>query len=105
MMNTNELVLEISRLVRNSEPDATVILYGSYARGDEKNDSDIDILVLLEKDRITPSDEQRVSYPLYELEFETGYIINPLVISKRDWEKRHRITPFYQNVQREGVVL
>ena len=104
-MNTNELVLEISRLVRNSEPDATVILYGSYARGDEKNDSDIDILVLLEKDRITPSDEQRVSYPLYELEFETGYIINPLVISKRDWEKRHRITPFYQNVQREGVIL
>ena len=104
-MHTNELVLEISRLVRNSEPDATVILYGSYARGDEKNDSDIDILVLLEKDRITPSDEQRVSYPLYELEFETGYIINPLVISKRDWEKRHRITPFYQNVQREGVVL
>ena len=105
MMSTNELVSEISRLVRNSEPDATVILYGSYARGDEKNDSDIDILVLLEKDRITPSDEQRVSYPLYELEFETGYIINPLVISKRDWEKRHRITPFYQNVQREGVVL
>ncbi len=104
-MNSKEIVSEISRLVKNSEPDATVILYGSYARGDHRVDSDIDVLILLGKDHITPDDEKRVSYPLYALEFETGCIISPLVIGRKDWEKRHRITPFYQNVQREGVVL
>lgn len=60
---------------------------------------------MLNKDRVTREDEKSVKYPLYDIEFETGQIISPLVLSKSDWENRHRITPFYENVQREGVVL
>jgi predicted nucleotidyltransferase len=86
-------------------PNATVILYGSYARGDFKADSDLDILILLDKDIITREDEKMVKYPLYDIEFETGKIISPLVLAKSDWESRHKITPFYDNVVREGVVL
>ena len=104
-MDTNALIREISNSVKAIEPQATVILYGSHARGEGRTDSDIDILVLLDKDHITPRDETRIKYPLYELEFETGCIISPLVLSRRDWDNRHRITPFYQNVQSEGVVL
>ena len=104
-MDTRTLIAKISQLVKAIEPQATVILYGSRARGDERHDSDIDLLVLLDQDRISPRDETRIKYPLYELEFETGYIISPLVLSRNDWENRHRITPFYQNVQTEGIVV
>lgn len=81
------------------------MLYGSYARGDYRSSSDIDILILLDKDTITGGDEKQITYPLYDIEFETGTIISPLVLSKKDWESRHSITPFYKNVIKEGIVL
>ena len=51
------------------------------------------------------SDERRITYPLFDIEFETGILISPLVLSKKDWESKHRITPFYENVTKEGKVL
>jgi predicted nucleotidyltransferase len=101
----NEILLMIKKSVSASAPKATVILYGSYARGDNKKTSDVDLLILLERDKITREDEKKVKYPLYEIEFETGQIISPLVLSKNDWETRHRITPFYENIKREGIIL
>ncbi len=105
MINKNDILLMIIDSVKTTEPNATMILYGSYARGDNRKDSDIDLLILLDKDKITRIDEKRIKYPLYEIEFETGQIISPLVLSKQDWESRHRITPFYENVNQEGIVL
>ena len=95
----------IKNSVKASAPNATVILYGSQARGGFREDSDLDVLILLDKDKITREDEKMVKYPLYDIEFETGKIISPLVLSKSDWESRHSITPFYDNVSREGIIL
>jgi len=103
--NKNDILTSIKHLVKSAEPEAIVILYGSYARGENKKNSDMDILILLNKDKISREDEKKVKYPLYDIEFETGQIISPLVISKKDWETRHRITPFYENVLNEGIVL
>ncbi len=105
MIADNDILFLIKDSIKTSAPNATVILYGSRARGDFSDDSDLDILVLLEKDEITREDEIRIKYPLYDIEFETGKIISPLVLTKSDWESRHRITPFYDNVLREGIVL
>jgi len=58
-------------------------LYGSYARGDNKINSDIDVLILIDKDKITFADARRVAYPLDDIEFETGKIISPLILSGR----------------------
>lgn len=105
MKNINDIFMLIKKSVRLTEPDAIIILYGSYARGDNQADSDLDLLILIDKDKITREDEKKVKYPLYDIEFETGKIISPLIFSKKDWETRHRITPFYENIQKEGVVL
>ena len=95
----------IRKTVQSIVPDATVILYGSYARGDYNSDSDLDILILLNKTKISREDEKSVKYPLYDIEFETGKIISPFVLAKKEWETQHKITPFYENVTREGIVL
>jgi len=105
MLKYKNILLKIKALVYLTEPTATVILYGSQARGTSNKQSDIDILILVDNDKITYSDEQRIKYPIYDLEFETGKIISPVIISRNDWETRHKITPFYKNIQKEGVTL
>jgi predicted nucleotidyltransferase len=105
MKNKDYILNLIKASVNATDPDAIVILYGSYARNDYKEYSDLDLLVLLDKEKITRADEKRIKYPLYDIEFETGTIISPLIFSKHDWETRHRITPFYENVVKEGKIL
>jgi predicted nucleotidyltransferase len=105
MLKQNQILQQIKTAVHAAEPCATVVLYGSYARGDENSDSDFDLLILVDKEKISSADVKRLAFPLYDIEFETGKIISPLVISRKKWETQHRITPFYKNVQKEGVVL
>ncbi|MCF8307481.1 MAG: nucleotidyltransferase domain-containing protein [Bacteroidales bacterium] len=105
MEKEKDILKLIRKTIRKTDPEAKIILYGSRARGDNKQDSDIDLLILLDKEKITRADEKRIKYPLYDIEFETGKIISPLVMSKRKWEKIHRVTPFYENVQMEGIPL
>jgi uncharacterized protein len=105
MMNKEQILQQIKSTVALSEPGATVILYGSWARGEQKPESDIDLLILLNREKITWADENRINYPLYDIEFETGQIISPVVLARHDWESRHSITPFYENVTKEGIVL
>lgn len=87
------------------EPGATVILYGSYARGEEKEDSDIDLLILVDRDVLDYEDGKRITYPLFSLGYEEGVLISPALYSKKKWETQHTITPYYENIVREGVFL
>ena len=105
MKPDNTILNKVKNLIRASFPDSTIILYGSQAREDARQDSDYDLLVLLNKDEISREDEIAIKYPLYDIEFDTGNIISPIVLSKKKWESQHFITPFYQNVKKEGIVL
>ena len=105
MKDKSHILQLIKKSVSKTEPGAVLILYGSYARDDNRDDSDLDLLILVDKDKITRADQKRIKYPLYDIEFDTGTIISPLIFSRKDWEKNHRITPFYENVAREGKVL
>ena len=105
MEDKSHILQLIKKSVAQTAPGATLILYGSYARGDNRPDSDIDILVLIDKDKITLDDRKKISSPLYRIELETGIIISPFLYSKSAWGAKHRITPFYENVTREGIIL
>ena len=105
MQNKDNILKLIKTTVNKTEPGATLILYGSYARGEHGKDSDLDIVVIVDKKNITRQDQKRIKYPLYDIEFETGTIISPIVFSKVDWESKHKKTPFYENISREGIIL
>ena len=67
-------------------PTAKTILYGSQARNEARSDSDIDLLILLDGEKMTLKDEESITLPLYEL--KTGVSISPIVTLKKLWENR-----------------
>lgn len=105
MANQEGVLKRIKKIVLDREPTAKVYLYGSRARGVIRPDSDWDLLILLKQDKITVDLEKKVTYPLYDLEFEIGEIISPAVYSEKEWNTKHKITPFYSNVMRDSKLL
>lgn len=83
---------------------AKAMLYGSQARGDARQDSDWDILIVVDKDRLLPEDYDTITYLLTKLGWDLGAQINPIMYTKKEWEAS-RITPFYHNVLEDAIAL
>src|ERR1700741_1614289 len=106
MADKSYILQKIKEKVQETEPNPTVILYGSYARGEEREDSDIDLLILIDsdKEKITRDEKIKITYPICDIELETETIISPVVYTRKGWAN-HRVTPYYENVNKEGIVL
>ncbi|MDE5933615.1 MAG: nucleotidyltransferase domain-containing protein [Lachnospiraceae bacterium] len=83
-----------------------IILYGSYARGDFHNDSDIDIMVLVD---LPDTQIEIYSDTLSELGFEYnvnhGIWFMPIVKNVQHFGQWCSVYPFYSNVIKEGLIL
>lgn len=79
-------------------------LYSSRARGDYRQDSDWDLIVLVDKESQQLQDFDRYAYPFIELGWQTGEEINPMLYTRQEWEKRH-FTPFYHNVEDDKIII
>jgi predicted nucleotidyltransferase len=105
-MNDSSYILkEIKRIVMEQDPSAKIYLYGSRAKGGAKKESDWDLLILLNKNEITRDIERSITYPLYDLEFDTGELISPMVYTENEWNTKYSVTPFYHNVMNEGKLI
>lgn len=102
----NEILSKISQTAKSALKDKldSIILYGSYARGDYDKDSDIDILILADIPREHifkyKSDLIRLSS---ELGLEYDIVITVTLKDTETFYKYINAVPFYQNIKKEGV--
>ena len=102
-MNREETIKAISTAFKKI-PEVEVYLFGSSARGDYKDDSDIDILILL-PDHL--SSKERVEFQmelcgiLLPIEMEAEIAISPVMLPHKVWKARN--TPFTLNVSNERI--
>ena len=104
-MNKNELIEQIKQAVREVEPEAEIILYGSRSSGDAISESDWDFLILVDGPM---SDERtdRIRHKLYEIEWESGEVLSTIVRNREEWNSDlYQAMPFHQRVQQEGIRL
>ncbi len=99
------MLQRIKQNVHEVDPQAEVWLYGSRARGTAHEESDWDILVLTPQPTLSTSAESRFVDHMCDLIVETGEVVQLFAYGKDDWHRRHSMTPFYQNVQREAIRL
>lgn len=95
----------IGSRIKKKDPKAEVILFGSHARGDAKEGSDWDVLILIDQAKQSRTIEKKYRDEMFELELEIGQPISTLVFSKTDWDTKYSITPLYKNVKSEGIKL
>ncbi len=101
---TKNIAKLIKQNISDIDPYAQVILFGSRARGDEKAESDWDLLILTDYP-VNLEKERQFRNRLYDLELETGEPFSLFAYSKDDWNTIQKVTPFYINVTRDGVRL
>lgn len=106
MTNRNRQVLhELKTMARMTAPkDSQMLLFGSRARGEANEHSDWDILIVLPKKQLVQKDYDEVSYPFVELGWKLNERVNPIMYTKDEWDA-NSITPFYDNVIRDGINL
>jgi len=106
MIRRKQHIIQLIRQKVNELDDtAEVILYGSRARGDNKRDSDWDVMILLNRRNVDKKVEQIFRHHLLDIELEIGVPISVFVYSKSDWEGKYSITPLFKNIKKEGILI
>ena len=100
----NEFLDKVKKLLKKRLKK--IILYGSYARGNYTDASDIDIMILTDfSDKEIEKYRDEISDIAFDIELETGYVFSPIVRNIETFKVRTNYIPFYRNVETEGVVL
>ena len=102
-----EAIAEFKRRVQAVFPEAEFLLYGSFARGDQRKYSDIDLLVILDRE-VNTAIEDQIYGLAYDVDEVYGHdlLLAPLVETKRFWESDlARAMPLRWNVDREGIKI
>ena len=105
MNSSQQFILQLSDLGKAILPsDASLWLFGSRARGSANDDSDWDLLILLNKDKQDASDFGQFAYPFTLMASDENQLVIPQIYTKKQWHQM-RFTPFVKNVEQDKIVL
>ena len=101
--NVKKLLAELKKGLESLYGERLIglILYGSYARGDQREGSDLDILVVLDDFERSPIELNRTDDLLDDLSLKYLITISPMFMREQDWLSADK--PLLRNVRVEGI--
>jgi len=103
--NEKNALQELKEKIHARFPDAEIILYGSKARGDSDEESDIDLLILLESP-INTKLEEEIFHLSYQIELKYEVVFGEIVENKDFWNTPlANAMPLHWNIDREGIQI
>ena len=98
----DDLISGLTRIF--SDNIVAIILYGSVARNESTPESDIDIAIIVKRDMDDATRDQFIRWSA-ELDLRYDCVFSIVDILEMNMQKWGKVLPFYQNVQKEGIVL
>ena len=83
---------------------AEIVLYGSYARGQETDESDIDMALIL-KEKQTEEQYDKMTDVIVDYQLDLGVTLSVISFEQREYAEWRNSLPFYRNIAKEGIVL
>lgn len=97
-----ELVQGLTAIFQNNI--SMIILYGSGARNEATNESDIDIAIIIKKEMDDQTKRRFISWAA-DMDIRYEKVFSIVDIQEDNMKKWERVLPFYQNIRKEGIVL
>ena len=97
-----ELVQGLTDIFRNNI--SMIILYGSAARGDATEESDIDIAIVV-KSQMDDATKRRFLSWAADMDIRYERVFSIVDIQETNMKKWEEVLPFYRNVKKEGIIL
>jgi predicted nucleotidyltransferase len=96
-------VLKAVALLKDRFPVHRVVLFGSKARGQATQESDIDLLVLTSRP-VNRQDKSQIRHALFDLQLERAVVFNTLIVPMQEWEHGlYQVLPIRQEIEKDGV--
>lgn len=90
-------------MLRERFPVERIVLFGSKARGQVNDESDVDLLVLTSR-RISPEEKSRMRRELFDLQVAHTVVIDAIITSAEEWDRGlYQVLPLHDEVERDGV--
>lgn len=97
-----ELVNGLTGIFQNNI--SMIILYGSMARNEATNESDIDIAIILKSAMDNQTKKRFISWAA-DMDMRYEKVFSIVDIQEDNMKKWESVLPFYQNIRKEGIVL
>jgi predicted nucleotidyltransferase len=104
-MEQETILDRLSKSIYSTDASADAYLFGSRARGDFHRNSDWDIIILINENKVTHEIEEKFRRELYDIELDIGQVISTFIYPKEYWNKTLIYSPLYKNVSKEGIKL
>jgi predicted nucleotidyltransferase len=103
--NEKEAIREATRILKERFPVKEVILFGSKVRGDDDEESDIDLMLITTRP-IEWRERKEVIHDLFAIELANDVVISILDVTVSDWETGiFTVFPIREEIVREGVTV
>jgi len=101
--NEKKASRESEQRISEGFPDAEIILYGSKARGDDEESSDIDLLIIIDS-QINRNIEEEITEIKYKMELKYDVAFGTIIENRDFWKSAiANAMPLHWNIDREGI--
>jgi predicted nucleotidyltransferase len=96
-------IRDAARLLKERFSAREVILFGSKARGDDDEESDIDLLILTALP-VSWDERKAINDAIFDIELEHGVVISTLIATDAEWnEGTFPVLPIHHEISEHGV--